>query len=418
MRKEVTPSPRSVALDHLAILVDPIRQRALLGPERDLDRLAAAIEPPLDLGAQRVEPEARHRRDEHRAGAGAPRSRARCKACSRRGDRPCSRPRAAGRLAFRVDAELGQHGIHVVRAGFALAASAMSRTCRMRSASSTSSSVARNAAISVVGRSEMKPTVSESTRLRAAGKRQRADGRIERGEQRVLGEHRGAGQRIEQRRLAGIGVADQRHGRIRHALARLPMQRAGAPHLLELLADDVDALADDAAVGLDLGLAGAAEKAEAAALPLKMRPGPDQPALLIDEMGELDLQAPFPRPRPLPEDLEDQTGAVEHLGVPRGFEIALLHGRERMIDDDELGLLGADQSRQAPRPCRSRTASPAAVWSPARARSPARRDRWRRRGRPPRRGALAAIAGKRPGSRWRARPCPVSCRARAPAPPP
>ena len=38
---------------------------------------------------------------------------------------------------------------------------AMSRTCRMRSASTTSSSVARKAATSVVGRSEIKPTVSE-----------------------------------------------------------------------------------------------------------------------------------------------------------------------------------------------------------------------------------------------------------------
>ena len=37
----------------------------------------------------------------------------------------------------------------------------MSRTCKIRSASMTSSSVARNAATSVVGKSEMKPTVSD-----------------------------------------------------------------------------------------------------------------------------------------------------------------------------------------------------------------------------------------------------------------
>ena len=37
----------------------------------------------------------------------------------------------------------------------------MSRTCRITSASTTSSSVARKAATSMVGRSEMKPTVSE-----------------------------------------------------------------------------------------------------------------------------------------------------------------------------------------------------------------------------------------------------------------
>ena len=87
----------------------------------------------------------------------------------------------------------------------------------------------------------------------------------------------------------------------------------------------VDALADQPPVGLDLRLAGAAEEAEAAALALKVGPGADQPALLIDEMGELDLQAPFPRPRARAEDLENQSGAVEHLGVPRGLQIALLH---------------------------------------------------------------------------------------------
>ena len=91
-------------------------------------------------------------------------------------------------------------------------------------------------------------------------------------------------------------------------------------------------------------LARAAEKTEAAALALQMRPGPNEPAFLIDEMGEFDLQAPFPRPRAFAEDLQDQPGAVEHLGVPRGLEIALLHGRERMVDDDELGVFHTDHA--------------------------------------------------------------------------
>ena len=83
----------------------------------------------------------------------------------------------------------------------------------------------------------MKPTVSDSTAFEPCGRSDGANGRIERGEQRVLGEHAGAGQRVEQRRFAGIGVADERHGRIGHALGALPVQRAGALHLLELALD-------------------------------------------------------------------------------------------------------------------------------------------------------------------------------------
>ena len=45
----------------------------------------------------------------------------------------------------------------------------MSRTCNTRSASSTSSSVARNAATNCVGKSEINPTVSERMTFRPDG---------------------------------------------------------------------------------------------------------------------------------------------------------------------------------------------------------------------------------------------------------
>ena len=64
-----------------------------------------------------------------------------------------------------------------------------SRTCRITSASITSSSVARKAATSMVGRSEMKPTVSDRMIARAVRQVDRAQRRIERGEQHVGGQH-------------------------------------------------------------------------------------------------------------------------------------------------------------------------------------------------------------------------------------
>src|SRR6185437_16584488 len=82
----------------------------------------------------------------------------------------------------------------------------------------------------------------------------------------------------------------------------------------------------------------------AAALALEMGPGPHQPAPLVFEMRELDLQRALARRRPLAEDVEDEPGAVDHLAVPSALEIALLHGRERRIDDHDGDALPGDRA--------------------------------------------------------------------------
>ena len=77
-----------------------------------------------------------------------------------------------------------------------------------------------------------------------------------------------------------------------------------------------------------------------AALALKVSPRPHQPALLIGQMRQFDLQRPFPRARPPAEDFKDQPRSIDNLCAPGLFKIALLHGRDRAIHDD-------DRSRQA-----------------------------------------------------------------------
>src|SRR5580698_561460 len=103
------------------------------------------------------------------------------------------------------------------------------------------------------------------------------------------------------------------------------MQFAGPFDLGQLVFDLGEPLVDQAAVGLDLRLAGAAEEAEAAALAFQMCPRAYQPSLLISQMRVLDLQRAFPSACSPPKDFKDQAGAVDDLGAPSLFEIALLH---------------------------------------------------------------------------------------------
>ena len=116
------------------------------------------------------------------------------------------------------------------------------------------------------------------------------------------------------------------------------MQFARALDLGKLGLDLGETLLDQAAVGFELGLAGPAEKAEAAALALEMGPGAHQPAFLIGQMRMLDLQRAFAGARAAAEDFQDQAGAVEHLGVPGLFQIALLHRRQRAVHHHDAGF--------------------------------------------------------------------------------
>ena len=88
-------------------------------------------------------------------------------------------------------------------------------TCSSRSAAATSSSVARNAATS-----EVRQPLDESDRVRdeqlaTVGQLHLAHERVERDEQCVRRDGVVTGERVEKRRLAGVGVSDERDRRHR-----------------------------------------------------------------------------------------------------------------------------------------------------------------------------------------------------------
>jgi hypothetical protein len=56
-------------------------------------------------------------------------------------------------------------------------------------------------------------------------------------------------------------------------------------------------------------------------------------------LRELDLQLAFMAARTLREDVEDEARAVDDPAFERGFQIALLRGRESVIENDEVNVI-------------------------------------------------------------------------------
>jgi hypothetical protein len=188
----------------------------------------------------------------------------------------------------------------------------------------------------------------------AAGQHHAPHQRVERREQLVRDVGIGAGQRAEQRRLPGVGVADQGDRGDGDLDAPLAPGLALLLELLEASRQHAHALAEQPAVGLELGLTRAAQ-ADAALLALEVGPAPHQAAGDVPQLRELDLELAFVAAGALREDVEDQGVAVEHAAADELLEVAFLARRERMVDEhhvaagvgddlaDLLGLAAADE---------------------------------------------------------------------------
>ena len=150
---------------------------------------------------------------------------------------------------------------------------------------------------------------------------QRAHGGVERGEELVGDQHVAAGQRAHQRRLAGVGVADERDRRLRGA----PAAARGGVLLdrRELAAQLGDAVAHLAPVELERRLAGALA-ADAAALAVLAAAALAQARRQVVEARDLHLQPRLAAAGVALEDREDDRRAVEHLGAGGALEVARL----------------------------------------------------------------------------------------------
>ena len=160
---------------------------------------------------------------------------------------------------------------------------------------------------------------------------------IERLEEPVADGDARVGERVEERRLAGVRVAGERDGRRLGAAALLAAHVALAAEALEPLLQERDPAAREAAVGLELRLAGAAG-ADAAAEPLEVLPHPAHPRQVVFELRELDLELALGADGVLGEDVEDELRPVDDARLELVLERALLRRAELVVDDEHLGL--------------------------------------------------------------------------------
>ena len=169
---------------------------------------------------------------------------------------------------------------------------------------------------------------------------------VERREELVLGlRDLLADERVEQRRLAGVRVADDAHRRHEAPVAGAGGRPALLADLVDPLLHLLDPVADDPPVGLELGLARTAG-ADPAAGPAEVGPHPRQARQLVFELGKLHLETALVGLGVHREDVQDQPAAVDDLDLEQLLEGSLLGRRELVVGDQhvEAGLaLRAEQ---------------------------------------------------------------------------
>jgi hypothetical protein len=133
---------------------------------------------------------------------------------------------------------------------------------------------------------------------------------VNRLEEAILDGDLGAGERVQQRRLADVRVSRERDGGRLRAGPRLPSGGAVCAHVAEPAPKQRDAPVRHASVALQLRLARPAGP-DPAAEPLEVLPHAAHAREVVLELCELDLELPLGGDGVLREDVEDQLRPVD-----------------------------------------------------------------------------------------------------------
>lgn len=168
---------------------------------------------------------------------------------------------------------------------------------------------------------------------------QAAGGGVERGEENVLGHDTGAGELVKQGGLAGVGVTDDGSERPLLALATRALNVALTANGVQIAGDAINTLGNLSAVGFELGFTFTPAHTDTAFLTRQVAPKPRQARQQVLKLREFDLQLAFASAGALGEDVENECGAIEDLGIENLFEVAALRGRKFVVEDDGIGVL-------------------------------------------------------------------------------
>jgi hypothetical protein len=173
-----------------------------------------------------------------------------------------------------------------------------------------------------------------------------ANQRVECDEQRVGCLRSSTCQRIEQRGLSGIRIADQRDGRNRGFVPPLTKLRPALTDVFNLFRNRVDALSDAAPIRFQFRFAGTS-RPNSAAQPRQGGTHPHQARQEVLQLGELDLQLAFLCARPPGKNVENQLRPVDHFPVNRILDLSQLRGCQLIVEYDHVDVhLGARRSQR------------------------------------------------------------------------
>src|SRR5262245_47420572 len=104
----------------------------------------------------------------------------------------------------------------------------------------------------------------------------------------------------------------------------------------QVLLDSSDTVLHPAAVGFQLGFAFAAAHPDATLLPRQVTPEAGKAGEQMLQLRQLNLELAFPGASTLREDVQNQSGAVQHFALEDFFQIPRLGRRKFVVENNGI----------------------------------------------------------------------------------